>query len=442
MPVAQLSNRALISVTGPDARSYLHNLLTQDIETLAEGQLRFGALLSAPGRLLFDLFILGQSDGVLLDVAAVDRDALIQRLSLYRLRAKVEIAPDDRPVFAAWPGQAAGFLADPRTPLMGGRAYGAGTADADLADYDAYRLSVGLPDPHADVLKDKTYPIEADFDLLNGIDFKKGCFVGQETTSRMKRRGTIKNRMLPLEFEGPPPAFGSEVLKGELRAGEVLSGRDGSAMALLRLDRLDGDLTVDGRSIAEQIVLITGAARGVGAASARAFAAQGARVIINWRTSQDAAQALASEIGEQAVALQADVAGRQAVEEMVAKAHAHFGASVTTVVNNALDYSFNGDARSQMESIEWSELDRQFSTVVKGALNLIQATTPAMAQARFGRIINIGTNLFQNPVVPYHDYTAAKAALLSLTRTACADLGPDGVTVNMVSGGLLRTTDA
>lgn len=249
MPVAQLSNRALISVTGPDARSYLHNLLTQDIETLAEGQLRFGALLSAPGRLLFDLFILGQSDGVLLDVAAVDRDALIQRLSLYRLRAKVEIAPDDRPVFAAWPGQAAGFLADPRTPLMGGRAYGAGTADADLADYDAYRLSVGLPDPHADVLKDKTYPIEADFDLLNGIDFKKGCFVGQETTSRMKRRGTIKNRMLPLEFEGPPPAFGSEVLKGELRAGEVLSGRDGSAMALLRLDRLDGDLTVDGRSV-------------------------------------------------------------------------------------------------------------------------------------------------------------------------------------------------
>ena len=86
-------------------------------------------------------------------------------------------------------------------------------------------------------------------DLLNGIDFHKGCFVGQETTSRMKRRGAIKNRMLPLDFDGPAPAFGTEVLKGELRAGEVLSGRDGSVMALLRVDRLDGDLTVDGRPV-------------------------------------------------------------------------------------------------------------------------------------------------------------------------------------------------
>jgi len=139
--------------------------------------------------LLFDLFLLGQADGVLLDVATERRDALIQR------------------------------------------------------------LSIGLPDPTADAPQDKTYPIEADFDLLNGIDFQKGCFVGQETTSRMKRRGTIKNRMLPLDFDGPPPAFGAEVLKGELRAGEVLSGQDGSVMALLRIDRLDGDLTVDGRPV-------------------------------------------------------------------------------------------------------------------------------------------------------------------------------------------------
>ena len=117
-------------------------------------------------------------------------------------------------------------------------------------------------------------------------------------------------------------------------------------------------------------------------------------------------------------------------------------APVTTVVNNALDYSFNGDARSQMTDIGWDELAAQFSTVVRGALNTIQATAPGMAAGKFGRVINIGTNLFQNPVVPYHDYTAAKAALLSLTRTAAGDLGPKGITVNMVSGGLLRTTDA
>ena len=249
MPIAQLDSRALISVTGPEAKPFLHNLLTQDVETLADGDLRFGALLSPPGRLLFDLFILGQPGGVLLDVAADRRDPLLQRLSMYRLRAKVEIAADDRSVFAVWPETAKGFLLDPRTPLMGGRLYGAASADATEADYDAHRLSVGVPDPTTDAPQDKTYPIEADFDLLNGIDFQKGCFVGQETTSRMKRRGTIKNRMMPLDFDGPPPPFGAEVLKGELRAGEVLSGRDGSVMALLRVDRIDGDLTVDGRPV-------------------------------------------------------------------------------------------------------------------------------------------------------------------------------------------------
>lgn len=249
MPIARLSSRALISVNGEEARPFLHNLLTQDVETLRDGDLRFGALLSPPGRLLFDLFILGRDDGVVLDVAADRRDALLQRLSMYRLRAKIEIAADDRPVFAAWPDTPRGFLPDPRTPLMGGRLYGEAAADATEADYDAHRLSVGVPDPTADAPQDKTYPIEADFDLLNGIDFQKGCFVGQETTSRMKRRGTIKNRMMPLDFDGAPPAFGAEVLKGDLRAGEVLSGRDGSVMALLRVDRIDGDLTVDGRPV-------------------------------------------------------------------------------------------------------------------------------------------------------------------------------------------------
>ncbi|TFW12576.1 3-oxoacyl-ACP reductase [Brevundimonas intermedia] len=194
--------------------------------------------------------------------------------------------------------------------------------------------------------------------------------------------------------------------------------------------------------IADQIVLVTGGARGVGAAAIRAFANEGARVIINWRASGEAATALAAEIGDRALALQADVTDRAAVDAMVAAAQDHFGAPVTTVVNNALDYSFNGDARSRMTDIGWDELAAQFWTVVRGALNVIQATAPGMAAARFGRVVNIGTNLFQNPVVPYHDYTAAKAALLSLTRTAAGDLGPDGITVNMVSGGLLRTTDA
>jgi len=192
----------------------------------------------------------------------------------------------------------------------------------------------------------------------------------------------------------------------------------------------------------EQIVLVTGGARGVGAAVIRAFAAQGARVVINFRASETAARELVDEFPEQAVAFRADVTDREAVQEMVAMAEDVFGAPVTTVVNNALDYSFNGDGRSQFADLDWSELEDQFATVVRGALNVIQATAPGMAGIGFGRVVNIGTNLFQNPVVPYHDYTAAKAALLSLTRTAAADLGPQGITVNMVSGGLLRTTDA
>lgn len=248
--IARLDSRALVRVSGPDARPFLHNLLSQDVETLAAGQARFGALLSPPGRLLFDLFLWGEDDGVVLDVAADRRDALIQRLNLYRLRAAVTIAADDRPVLASFADAAAGFVADPRTDRMGGRRLGEGpTPNATEADYHRHRLAVGLPDPATDAGDDRTYPIEANFDLLNGVDFRKGCFIGQETTSRMKRRGAIRSRMAVLEFDGPPPPPGTEVLNGDRRAGEVRSGQHGLAIALLRLDRLDGDLTADGRPV-------------------------------------------------------------------------------------------------------------------------------------------------------------------------------------------------
>ena len=117
--IASLPSRALVRVTGPDARPFLHTLLTQDVESLAAGELRFGALLSPPGRLLFDLFLLGQGDGVILDVAADRREALIQRLSMYRLRADVTIEAVDTPVMAAWNGDGDGFIPDPRAPGLG-----------------------------------------------------------------------------------------------------------------------------------------------------------------------------------------------------------------------------------------------------------------------------------------------------------------------------------
>ncbi len=193
----------------------------------------------------------------------------------------------------------------------------------------------------------------------------------------------------------------------------------------------------------EQVVLVTGGARGLGEHIVRAFLGEGAKVVINYFKSAEAAKKLAAETPQQALALQADISNQAAVNTMFAAARDYFGSPITTVVNNALpEFSFNGDARANAEQLTWSQMSQQLEGVVGGALYTTQAALEGMREARFGRIINVGTNLFQNPVVPYHDYTAAKAALLSLTRTLANDLGPDNITVNMVSGGLLRTTDA
>jgi 3-oxoacyl-[acyl-carrier protein] reductase len=194
--------------------------------------------------------------------------------------------------------------------------------------------------------------------------------------------------------------------------------------------------------ISKQTVVVTGAGRGLGAAISEAFAREGARVAINYRASRSEAETLADRLGDRTRAFQADIRDANAVNRLVAQVTEAFG-TPTTVVHNALaDFSFNGDARPKLGELSWQEMAEQLDTTLKGALNLIQAVRPGMTASGFGRVVTIGTNLFQNPVVPYHDYTAAKAALLSLTRTAAAELGPDGITVNMVSGGLLRTTAA
>lgn len=202
-------------------------------------------------------------------------------------------------------------------------------------------------------------------------------------------------------------------------------------------------MAVSSLPLDRQVVLVTGGARGLGARLTRAFLEQGARVVINYFQSREAAEALVAEAPERAMAVQADVCDPEAVRALFARARDHFGAPITTVVNNALPaFTFNGDARPDADALDWTHLQQQFEGVNRGALNTIQAALAGMREQGSGRIINVGTNLFQNPVVPYHDYTAGKAALLSLTRTLANDLGPDNITVNMISGGLLRTTDA
>ena len=239
MSRALLTDCALVRVTGQDWRSFLQGLLTQDVESLQPGELRYGALLTPQGRLRLDLFLFATDDGVLLDVAASRRDELVQALTLYRLRAKVELSPVDGAPTAAWGErpEGEGWLADPRLPALGWRRYGG--PESSAGDYRAHRMGLGILDPTSDT-SEPLYPIEANLDLLNGIDFKKGCFVGQETTSRMKRRGQIKSRVAPLAVEGGAIGAGSEILAGDLRAGLVLTSIPSRALALLRIDRATG----------------------------------------------------------------------------------------------------------------------------------------------------------------------------------------------------------
>ncbi|WBL20608.1 3-oxoacyl-ACP reductase [Citricoccus sp. NR2] len=195
--------------------------------------------------------------------------------------------------------------------------------------------------------------------------------------------------------------------------------------------------------MSDRIVVVTGGARGLGRHLTEAFLEAGARVVIGYLSSRDAAEELVARHPDRTVAVRADVRHRDEVQALVSAGRERFGVPVNVVVNNALvNFSFNGDARPSVEQITGADFARQYEGAVEGALHLIQAALPDFEEAGEARVINVGTNLVQNPVVPYHDYTAAKAGLLALTRTFAAELGPRGVRVNMVSGGLLRSTDA
>ncbi len=194
--------------------------------------------------------------------------------------------------------------------------------------------------------------------------------------------------------------------------------------------------------INEQTVLITGAGRGLGSAISKSFHREGAKVIINYRKSYDSAKRLVDDLGDKAILIKGDIRNKEEVIEM-SKELLDQKIIVNTVVHNAIDdYKFNGEQRKKIDEINWQDFQNQIETSQKGFLNLLKIFTPSMRKEHFGRFITVGTNLFQNPVVPYHDYTAAKGGLLSITRTAAIDLGQFNITINMISGGLLKITDA
>ncbi|WP_201617499.1 3-oxoacyl-ACP reductase [Psychrobacter immobilis] len=196
----------------------------------------------------------------------------------------------------------------------------------------------------------------------------------------------------------------------------------------------------------EKVAIITGASRGLGAQIAQKMAATGASVCVNYLNSKEAAEAVVADIvaaGGHAFAYQADVTELEQVQALAKAVVARYG-RIDIVINNALpSYQFNPSADyTSIETVKWAHFSQQMDGIVKGAVNTVQAVLPQMKTQKMGKIINISTNLVYNPVVTYYDYTTAKSALIGLTRNLAAELGQHGIRVNLLAGGLLKTTDA
>jgi folate-binding protein YgfZ len=248
-----LGSRGVLSVRGPDARKYLQGLITNDIGKAQGGDAIHAGLLSPQGKILFDFFAVPEGDGFLIDVAQDKAAELLKRLGFYRLRALVEIAEEPGfAVAAAWggtprPPQGAILYADPRLAALGFRMLvpsGTGAAElgceaASEADYHAFRISLGVPEGGRDYAFGDTFPHEALFDELNGVDFAKGCYVGQEVVSRMEHRGTARKRIVRVDGVLPLPASGTSIETNGLSIGTLGSVSGRSGLAMIRLDRAE-----------------------------------------------------------------------------------------------------------------------------------------------------------------------------------------------------------
>ena len=260
-----LEDRGILAVSGPDSRAFLQGLVSNDVEKVSPDRAVYAALLTAQGKYLHDFIMAGTGDAIWLDAEAARLADLKRRLSMYRLRAKVAI--DDLPDLAVaavfgdgapaalglpeTAGAARAFgeglaFVDPRLKALGARVIlprdrirgalaEAGLAEADFAAYDRHRLALGIPDGSRDLVLEKSILLESGFDELNGVDWQKGCYIGQELTARTKYPGLIKKRLFPVRIDGPSPPD-TEVTYGGKDAGEMRSSRDGLGLALLRLD--------------------------------------------------------------------------------------------------------------------------------------------------------------------------------------------------------------
>jgi hypothetical protein len=261
-----LDDRGILAVSGPDRRSFLQGLVSNDVDKVGPTAARYAALLTAQGKYLHDFMMVEAGESIWLDAEAARLGDLKRRLSMYRLRAKASL--DERPdlcvaaVFgadapaalglsrepgAARPLGSGAVFVDPRLASLGARAIlpreearalltDAGLVEAEFDRYDRLRLSLGVPDGSRDLVLEKSILLEAGFDELNGVDWQKGCYIGQELTARTKYRGLVKKRLMPVRIEGPTPPPGTVVTTDGREIGEMRSSRDGLGLALLRLE--------------------------------------------------------------------------------------------------------------------------------------------------------------------------------------------------------------
>ncbi len=229
--------RSLIAVTGPDARPFLQNVLTQDLDKLDDAGVVYAALLSPQGKVCADMFVWAREDGLLLDADPARGPDLLRRLSMYKLRANVALADvtAERDVLVS-ADAFDGSVSDPRLAALGFRGV-APKAAGGPPPRESARIALGVPDLARDAQPEEVFAGEALLEELNGVAFDKGCFVGQENVSRMKRRATTRKKFCPVAFDGEAIAYGTPVLAGDAEIGSVRTGRAGRAIALLRLDR-------------------------------------------------------------------------------------------------------------------------------------------------------------------------------------------------------------
>lgn len=262
--LSPLPDRGLLQLEGPEALSFLQGLVSNDVTKLDTGAV-YAALLTAQGKFLHDFFMFKREGAIYLDCEGPRRADLLRRLTLYRLRAKVALSDvsDGWRAYAlvggAPPAQGNGWaFADPRHPAMGWRLWMREQAPAfapleDFARYDLHRLALGLPDGSRDMPVDKALLMESNFEALQGVDFQKGCYIGQEITARMKYRALVKKLLLPVLIEGGSLTSGAIIHTPDGReAGEMRSSRDERGLALLRLDALDGPLVCEGARLVSQ----------------------------------------------------------------------------------------------------------------------------------------------------------------------------------------------